>query len=515
MTAPLIGVNERAELRLAEEALAQAIGMDGFGSFHLDVRTGALLLSRGTEQALGYAPGTVVDLPTFEKLVHPDDLSGAQRIHLAAVERKLPRYDFVYRIRARDGDYRVLKGTAYCLYDGKGKLARMVGGSEELSGLRSSEIAHREAQLRAVLNAVPDPMLIVDHQGLIRSFNSGAEQAFGYRADDAIGRAFSMLAPREVTGTSEQAFTRFMRISRPGTPSPALRTRARRSDGREVPVEMRIQDISISEEPLFAISMRDITDHLNAEERLRNLNEELAHSMRVNAMGEMAADIAHELNQPLAALTNYMEAAKLLLASRAPDDGRTADMLDSAIRQAQRAGAIIRRIRKFVTRGEMDVAPEPVEETVRDAVNLVFVGRAQFDVRLTLAFDRLAHQMLADRVQVQQVIVNLLRNSLDALQQVSPENRNILVKVQKTGNMIQVSVMDTGPGIPETVLDQLYEPFRSTKGKSGMGVGLTISRRIVEAHGGRIWAENRPEGGACFRFTVPALEENEREDAQP
>lgn len=503
------------ELRLAEEALGQAIAIDGFGTFHLDLRSGALTLSRGTEQALGYAPGTIVDLLAFEALVHADDLPGARRVHQAAAERRLPRYDYVYRLRSRDGEYRVMKGTAYCFYDRHGALVRMIGGNEELSGLRGSELTAGDAQLRSVLNAVPDPMLMVDQHGLIRSFNAGAEIAFGYRASDIVGRSFAMIVPREVTGTNEQAFSRFMRVSKPGLPNPPLRTRARCADGREMPVEMRVQDISAGDEPLFAISIRDISALLDTEERLRTLNEELAHAMRVNAMGEVAADIAHELNQPLAALSNYMEAAKLLLAQQQLTDQRPLEMLQSAARQAIRAGAIIRRIRKFMTRGEVDVRVEPVEETVRDAVNLVFVGRTQFDVRLTLAFDRLAHQMLADRVQVQQVIVNLLRNSIDALQQVAPENRNILVKVQKNGNMIQISVMDTGPGIPATVLDQLYEPFRSTKGAGGMGVGLTISRRIVDAHGGRIWAENRPEGGACFRFTVPSIEEPEGEDQQP
>jgi two-component system, LuxR family, sensor kinase FixL len=509
--ADLTGVDE---LRVAEETLTRAIELDTFGTFLLDVRSGALTLSRGTEQKLGYAPGSLPDIDTLGRFVHPDDLPGARRIHADAIERRLPRYDFVYRLRDGAGEYRVLKGTLHCIYDRAGELVRVVGSTEELSGSRGSELAGGDAQLRSVIDAVPDPMLVVDQHGLIRSFNRGAEQVFGYRGNDAIGRSFAILAPREVTGTSEHAFTRVLRASKPGMPSPPLHTRARRSDGKEFSIEMRIQDISSGDEPLFAIVMRDITDRLDAEERLRTLSDELAHSMRVNAMGEMAADIAHELNQPLAALSNYTEAAKLLLAQSDSTDPRVLDMLESAARQAVRAGTIIRRIRKFVTRGEVEVRIEPVEETVRDAVNLVFVGRTQFAIRVSLAFDRLANHMLADRVQVQQVIVNLLRNSIDALQSVDPENRNILVKVQKSGNMIQISVSDTGPGIPASVLDQLYEPFRSTKGRGGMGVGLTISRRIVEAHGGRIWAENRPEGGACFQFTIPAIDSAEEEEPE-
>lgn len=364
---------------------------------------------------------------------------------------------------------------------------------------------------RAMLDAVPDPMLVVDRIGQIRNFNHAAQKVFGYASDDVVGQSIAVLIPRELTGASDEAFGRFIRLAGPAGSAPPLRTRGRRADGVELPVELRIHLISVGEQPLYAVTLRDISDRLDTEERLRTLADELAHAMRVNAMGEMAADIAHELNQPLAALANYLEAAKLLIGELDVDDPRPVEMLDSATRQAIRAGSIIRRIRKFVTRGEIDIGVEPVEETVRDALNLIFVGRSRFDVRVNFAFDRRAHQMLADRVQVQQVLVNLLRNSIEALQQVAPENRNIMVKAQKSGDMVEISVMDTGPGIPATVLDQLYEPFRSTKGQGGMGVGLTICRRIVEAHGGHIWAENRRDGGACFRFTIPALQDQHKE----
>lgn len=503
------------ELELAEAALAQAVALGGFGLFHLDLRTLALRLSRGTEAALGYRPGRLLDLADFHALVHPEDLPGSIDLFREAEARRAPHFEFVYRLRVEDGSYRVMKGTAWCFYGPDGRMVRMVGGSRELSGADPGELAERHGQLRTVLNAVPDPMLLVDRDGVIQSINAGAEDAFGYRAEDAIGRSFAMLAPPELTGTDPQALGRFMRAARRGAPSPPLLTRGRRADGREIPVEMRIEDVSAGNDALFAIAIRDISERLSAEERLRTLNDELAHAMRVNAMGEMAADIAHELNQPLAAMSNYVEAARLLLAQQTLSDGRPLEMLEAAARQTQRAGAIIRRIRKFVTRGEVDVRVEPVEETVRDAVTLVLVGRTQYDVRVNLAFDRSARYMLADRVQVQQVIVNLLRNSIDALQGVAPENRNILVKVGKSGDMIELSVMDTGPGIPAEVLGQLYEPFRTTKGQSGMGVGLTISRRIIEAHGGQIQAENRPEGGACFRFTIPALEQPDDAEARP
>lgn len=362
---------------------------------------------------------------------------------------------------------------------------------------------------RAMFSALPDPLVLVQASGQIGSFNEAAQQIFGYTQDEVWGKNLSLLLPREVTGANDEAFARLIaNLRRPDTP--VLRTRARRADGVEIPVDLRVKSIYLVDHEIFVLSLRDISDRLDTEERLRALGEELAHAVRVNAMGEMAAGIAHELNQPLAALANYLEAAKQLLSTEELKDPRAEEMIDAAARQAIRAGAIIRRIRKFVTRGEIDIRVEPVEETVRDAINLVFVGRAQFDVKVNVAFDRDADRMLADRIQVQQVLVNLLRNALEALQPLPPDARNILVKARRTDDMIEFNVLDTGPGIPQTVLDRLYEPFSSTKGSGGMGVGLTISRRIIEAHGGRIWAENRAEGGAAFRFTVPALKDQQQ-----
>ena len=499
----------RDERRIIEETLAEAVTTAGFGTFDIDLRSRCIRLSSGTEESLGYPSGTIANLSQFIRLIHPEDVGHVRKLVTTAEAARLAKIDIVYRLQMRGGEYRIMRGVARCLYGDDGCIARLFGRNTDLTGLSQGRVATRRSQLRALLNAVPDAMLIVDKSGTIESFNRSAEQAFGYSAEQAMGQNLSMLAPREVLGADELAFGRFVRSGNRGQPAPPLIMRGRHADGREIPIEVRVETVSAGDEPLYAVSMRDISERLAAEERLRTLNDELAHAMRVNAMGEMAADIAHELNQPLAALSNYLEAARLLLGRETLSDPRPVEMIESAVKQAIRAGTIIRRIRKFVTRGEVDIRIEPVEETVRDAVNLVFVGRAQYDVRVNLAFDRQATFMMADRVQVQQVIVNLMRNAIDALQQVGPDNRNILVKAGKAGDMVEISVIDTGPGISEDVVDRLYQPFRSTKGGGGMGVGLTISRRIVEAHGGRIWAENRPEGGACFRFTVPALEEQD------
>jgi two-component system sensor kinase FixL len=188
---------------------------------------------------------------------------------------------------------------------------------------------------------------------------------------------------------------------------------------------------------------------------------------------------------------------------------RIGELLGMAKDQTLRAGEIIRRMRAFTARGEVEIRPESVEQTVRDAVELVLVGTGQFHIRVDYDFDPDAEQMLADRIQVQQVLVNLLRNSVDALRNAGPGSRQINLCSRKVkGNMVEIEIADTGPGIPSTVLDQLFSRFTTTKSeRGGMGIGLSISKRIIEAHGGELKAINRQQGGASFRFTIPAVDQ--------
>ena len=225
-------------------------------------------------------------------------------------------------------------------------------------------------------------------------------------------------------------------------------------------------------------------------------------------MSELAADLAHELNQPLSATSNFLAAARMLI-EKGESGERVVELLRMGSEQTQRAGEIIRRMRAFMARGEVEMRTESVERTVHDAVDLVLVGTGQFHIRVSYELDSEAPFIFADRIQVQQVLVNLLRNSMEALRTSGLQDRHITISSHKPNNqMVEIVVSDSGPGIPPHVLEQLFSRFTSTKGNGGgMGIGLSISKRIIEAHGGTLSAENRPEGGASFRFTLPAIEE--------
>jgi two-component system sensor kinase FixL len=236
------------------------------------------------------------------------------------------------------------------------------------------------------------------------------------------------------------------------------------------------------------------------------------HVSRLTAMGEMASALAHELNQPLSAISNYMKGSRRLLAgSTHPNTAKIESAMDRASEQALRAGQIIRRLRDFVARGESEKRVESLAKLIEEAGALGLTGAREQGVRLRFNLDPDNDLVLVDRVQIQQVLVNLFRNALEAMAK-SPNKELTASNVRVADDMVEVAVSDTGSGIPDDVKAKLFQTFFTTK-DTGMGVGLSISRSIIEAHGGRMWAETNSAGGATFRFTLPIAPVEDMTDA--
>ncbi|MEQ1616749.1 MAG: PAS domain S-box protein [Terricaulis sp.] len=370
-------------------------------------------------------------------------------------------------------------------------------------------LAEREAHLGSIYDTAPDGLIVIDEAGVIRSFSAGAERIFGWSAAETLGRNVKMLMPTPDRGSHDGYLGRYLKTGERRIIGIGRIVVGERKDGSTFPMELAIGEIRSERGRAFTGFVRDITERQATEVRLQELQSELVHMSRLTAMGEMASALAHELNQPLSAIANYLSGARRLLDRPGDSPERVAEALEKATAQAMRAGEVIRRLRDFLSRGEGERRIVSIQKLTQEACALALVGAKENGVRVQYKFDPDADRVLADRLPVQQVILNLVRNALDAMDG-SPRRELVVTTAAVGDGMTIVSIADTGAGVaPGT---KLFEPFVSTK-SDGMGVGLSISRTIVEAHGGRIWTEPNPSGGAIFRFTVPLAPAGELAEA--
>ena len=370
----------------------------------------------------------------------------------------------------------------------------------------------REAHLQSILDTVPEAMIVIDERGVMRSFSSAAERLFGYGEDEALGQNVKILMPTPYRENHDGYLQRYIRTGERHIIGIGRVVVGLRKDGSTFPMELAVGEMNSGNRRFFTGFIRDLTERQKTEARLQELQSELVHISRLTAMGEMASTLAHELNQPLSAISNYLKGSRNLLEGRSDENATTIrSALDKAADQAVRAGQIIRRLRDFVSRGETERRAESIGKLVEEASALALVGVKDRGIRVQFQFDPSVDLVLADRVQIQQVLLNLIRNAMDAME--TSEVRDLTIAIAPTDkNFVRISVADTGSGVAPEVAKQLFQPFVTTK-RHGMGVGLSISRTIVEAHGGQIWVEQNPLGGTIFRFTLPTVSNGDIDSA--
>lgn len=362
---------------------------------------------------------------------------------------------------------------------------------------------NREAHLRSILATVPDAMVVIDERGRILSFSAAAEKMFGFSEAEVLGENVAMLMPSPDRERHDGYLHNYRETGERKIIGIGRVTTALHRDGYTFPIELSIGEAWIGKKRIFTGFIHDITQRQKTELTLQDLQSELAHVGRVSEMGTLASSLAHELNQPLTAIATYCEGARSLLSGK-PDD-ETLDMvreaLDDAAQQALRAGMIVKRLREFVSRGDTERRAENLPRLISEANALALVGSREHGIEVQVELDPAAEQVFIDRIQIQQVMVNLIRNGIDAM--MDSKDRTLLIRSEMGPiGFVTVSVEDSGSGISEELADQLFQPFITSK-ESGMGIGLSICRTIVEAHGGRIWFEPAPDGGTIFRFTLP------------
>lgn len=373
-----------------------------------------------------------------------------------------------------------------------------------------AEVAAGEELLRSILATVPDAMIIIDTSGVITYFSAAAEQMFGYGSEEVLGQNIRLLMPEPDSEHHDDYMRRYLETGQARIIGIGRFTVARRRNGEVFPIQLSIGEAGTGDGRVFSGFVRDLTEREEARVHLEELQNEIAHVSRVSAMGTMASSLAHELNQPLTAIANYVEGARDLLDNPTPDILETVrEVLDDAARESVRAGQIVRGLRDFIGRGTAERRAENLPRLINQANALALIGAREMGIDVDLALDPQAETVFVAGVQVQQVLVNLIRNAAEAME--SSDRRRLSIRTQRLSKeFVQVSVTDSGQGFAPESLDRLFEPFFSTKGE-GMGLGLSICRTIVESLGGSIWAE-QAAGGMTFNFTLLSADTEDSDD---
>jgi two-component system sensor kinase FixL len=366
----------------------------------------------------------------------------------------------------------------------------------------------RETHLRSVLDTVPDATVVIDENGIIQSFNAAAMRLFGHGEAAVIGQNVSMLMPTPFREGHDGYIARYLATGEKRIIGIDRVVTGQRKDGSTFPMKLEVGEVRSGERRFFTGFIRDLTERQATERQLEELQSELARLSRLTAMGEMASTLAHEINQPLSAIANYLQGSGRLLEDLDhPRARKIHDALAEATKQTLRAGQIIRQLREFVARGETEKRSENINKLVEEASALALVGAKEQGVKAIFRFDMRAGPVLVEKVQIQQVLLNLMRNAIEAMHGFERKELLVMTALSEEGK-VEVSVTDTGCGLAEEIGSRLFQPFVTTK-PAGMGVGLSISKRIIEAHGGELWAEPNPGGGTQFHFTLdPASEES-------
>jgi two-component system sensor kinase FixL len=501
-----------AALRESEARLRLALEAGQLAFWELDLMSGKVVRASFHDKIFGYAkPLPEWNYETFLSHVLPEDREDVERVYQRVIRDRIDSPVECRIRRAGDGEVRWIEVRGQPHRGPDGQVIRLHGVLCDITDRKQTQAALRdsEARLRSILETVPDAMVIIDEQEKIESFSTAAERLFGYAAGEVIGQDVSMLmTPREPSDRP----TGYGPTGKSPIVDSSGALVGRRKDGSAFPVELAVGEVHGRR--LRTCFLRDLSEWQATEARLQELQAELLHVSRLSAAGEIASALAHELNQPLTAVTSAIRAAQRRLAavSRAEawDPTRIDDAMNLAAEQALRAGQIVRHLREFVTPGDSDRHLEDLPRLVGEAAGLALVGARERGIYVTFRFAPGLPPVVVDRIQVQQVLLNLVRNALEAMTGDEVDHggglrpREVVIAVALAApELVVIEVADTGPGLAPDVAGRLFDSFVSTKPR-GMGMGLSISRTIIEAHGGRLWAEPNPRGGAVFRFTLPA-----------
>ncbi len=469
-------------------------------------------VSDGCRALCGYDRDALrTDQVLWGELIHPDDLARVKQSVAEAVAGKR-RFDIEYRIRAQAGEERWVWDRGIAVYPDEGEDLVLDGFLTDITDRKGTErsLIQEKGYSESIVAAAIDAVITVGAGGKVEAFNPAAQLKFGYTPEEMVGKSFSLLMPAPYKKEYEELFSHYRQTGEMSVRFERREVIGKRRDGSEFPAQVSISKMQHQTERKLVCFVRDISVLIAAEREKRELTEKLAHVDRLNMLGEMATGIAHEINQPLTAISLFSQAGKRLLSSGKED--RMPEILDKLSQHALRAGEIVERMQRMTEQHVITFDIVECNSLIEEVTSLAVADARIRDIGIELELADGLPPVSVDRVQIQQVMLNLLRNGMQAMQSVHCE-RGDIIKLQTRlcqNNDIEISVIDSGGGVSDRAAEQIFKPFSTTR-ESGMGLGLSISRAIVLSHGGQIDFFNNDCGGATFYFTLPAADPGEQD----
>jgi two-component system sensor kinase FixL len=493
------------ELRETQQRMELAASAAELGMWMWDIVRDEIWFTDKGRALFGFAPSEKLDFDRFRSVLHPEDRESV----LEAVESSLrtgAEYECEYRVVLPNGQIRWVAARGHVEFNADGQPARMHGVALDITKRKEAE-----EQFRLVLDAAPNAMIMVNKDGQILLMNKRVESLFGYTRDELIGQTLEILVPERFRSHHTEYRHGYFCDAKVRQMGEGRELFGRRKDGSEVPVEIGLSPVHTSEGPSVLASIVDISERKHAELENARHRHELAHLSRVTLLGELSGSLAHELNQPLAAILSNAQAAQQFLKEDAFDVNELRQILAEIVAEDKRAGEVIRHMRLLFRKGEVGqhFGNLDINEIVQDVLKLMRNDLMNQGVTVQTELAENLPAVQGDRVQLQQVLLNLVLNGCEAMIDYDSSERQLLITSGMENGAVHVSVRDRGGSIPEETLERVFEPFFTTKA-DGTGLGLSVCRTIIEAHRGNICVRNNAEGGATFHFSIPACSQAQK-----
>lgn len=509
---PLFNAVAKSEHALREEKSRAQTYLDVVGVMiiALDRDNRITLANRKACEILGYGEQELIGQDWFTKCLPRPTSDEARACFGSTIPNDAASAEYFENpVRTRSGETRLITWHNTLLHDAEGNVVGALNSGQDITERKEASNQLREAGVRmdAVFTNIADGIVLIDEKGVVERINRAAEKLFGYGADEIVGKDVRVLMPKPYRDEHDEYIATYVRTGIPRIIGTRREVVGRRKDGATFPLELHVSEIYLGDRRIFCGVVTNITARKEAEEIIAAHNAELAHVARVNTMGEMASGLAHEISQPLTAIVNYTSATLRKLREGGAVTPEIIDSLDRASSQARRAGEIIHRLHSFVHKREPRQDPLNLAETISDVIRLLAaeLRRAQVEIEQDIEVD--LPTVMGDSIQIQQVVLNLIKNGIEAMAATPANDRRIRVSAAKIDdNLTRVTVSDCGSGLKEGDHQKIFDQFHTTK-TDGMGMGLSISRSIIELHGGRLTAQNNRDGGATFSFTIPTGKE--------